>query len=76
MLPRLKEVPFGLGPTWSHMTQATQRPSAWGAEAVLDFFFWRSKHFGWYVEPTYGIALGNNNHKSMSLTGGIFLTAP
>lgn len=70
------EVMPGLGPTRSHTTQAGQRPSAWGAEAVVDLFFWRSKHFGWYLEPSYGIALGNHNAKSVALTGGIFFTVP
>lgn len=48
------EVMPGLGPTWSHTTQTGQRQSAWGVEAVVDFFFWHGKHVGWYLEPSYG----------------------
>jgi hypothetical protein len=50
--------------------------SSWGAEAVIDLFFWRSKRFGWFLEPSYGITLGTGNKKSVSLTGGLFLAIP
>ena len=66
----------GLGPTWSHMTQSGQHPSAWGAEAVVDFFFRRTQHVGWYLEPSYAVALGNGNNKSVSLAAGIFFAVP
>jgi hypothetical protein len=70
------EVMPGLGPTWAHTTQPGQPSSNWGAEAVIDLFFWRSKRFGWFLEPSYGIAFGNGNKKSVSVTGGLFLTVP
>jgi hypothetical protein len=70
------EIMPGLGPTWSHTTQPGERASSWGAEVVLDLFFWRSKHRGWYLEPSYGIALGNGNKKSAALTGGLFFALP
>jgi hypothetical protein len=63
------EVMPGLGPTWSHTAQAGQRRSVWGAAAVVDFFFWQSKRVGWFLEPSYGIAFGNNNNKSIGVTG-------
>jgi hypothetical protein len=29
-----------------------------------------------FLEPSYGIALGNGNKKSVGLTGGIFFAVP
>ena len=66
----------GLGPTWTHTTQAGERPGSWGAEAVIDLFVWRSKRFGWFLEPSYGVALGNGNKKSVALTAGLFFAVP
>ena len=70
------EVMPGIGPTWSHTTQNGERPSTWGAEAVIDLFFWRSKRYGWYMEPSYGVIFGNGNRKSAALTGGVFFVVP
>jgi hypothetical protein len=70
------EIMPGLGPTWAHTTQPGERPSSWGAEAVIDLFFWSSKRLGWYLEPSYGLTFGNGNKKSVSLTGGIFFAVP
>jgi hypothetical protein len=70
------EVMPGVGPTWSHTTQPGVRSSTWGAEAVIDFFFWRSKRLGWYLEPSYGVALGNGNKTSVALTAGVFFALP
>jgi hypothetical protein len=70
------EVMPGLGPTWAHTTQPGERPSTWGAEVVIDLFFWRTKRLGWYLAPSYGIAFGNGNKKSAALTGGVFIAVP
>jgi hypothetical protein len=70
------EVMPGVGPTWTHTTQPGAQSSAWGAVAVVDLFFWRTKRLGWFLEPSYGIALGNGNKKSVGLTGGIFFAVP
>lgn len=67
------EVMPGLGPTWAHTTQPGQQSSSWGVEAVIDVFIWRSKRFGWFFEPSYGIALGSGGRKSVGVTGGLFL---
>jgi hypothetical protein len=47
-----------------------------GAEAVIDLFVWRSKRFGWFLEPGYGVALGNGNKKSVAPTAGLFFAVP
>ena len=70
------EVMPGLGPTWAYTAQPGQRPNTWGAESVIDLFFWRSKRFGWFLEPSYGVAFANGHKKSASLTGGLFLAVP
>lgn len=70
------EIMSGLGPTWAHTMQVGERASTWGAEAVIDLFFWRTERFGWYLEPSYGITFGNGNHKSVALTGGLFFAVP
>jgi hypothetical protein len=70
------EVMPGLGPTWAHTTQPGVRPSTWGAEAVIDLFFWCSKRFGWYLEPSYGLTIGSGDQKSLALTGGMFFAVP
>jgi hypothetical protein len=70
------EVMPGLGPTWTHAAGPGGRASNWGAEAVIDIFFWRTQRVGWYLEPSYGIALGGGNAKSAALTGGLFFSLP
>jgi hypothetical protein len=70
------EVMPGLGPTWTHTTQSGAQSSTWGAVAVIDLFVWRTKRLGWFLEPSYGIALNNGNKKSVGLTGGIFFAVP
>jgi hypothetical protein len=66
----------GLGPTWLHTTQPDERPSTWGGEALVDFFFWHTQRLGWYLEPSYGITFGNGNKKSAALTAGFFVAIP
>lgn len=70
------EIMPGLGPTWSHTTQPGEPPRTWGAEAVIDLFFWRTKRLGRYLEPSYGLTFGNGNKKSAALTGGVFFAVP
>jgi len=60
----------------SHTRQADERPGSWGAEAVIDLFVWRTRRLGWFLEPSYGIALSNGSKKSVGLTGGIFFAVP
>ena len=75
-LSSMTEVMAGLGPTWTHNAADGERVAVWGVEAVVDFFFWRTRRFGWYVEPSYGIALGDGNKKSAGLTAGVFFGLP
>ena len=70
------EIMPGLGPTWTCAAQLGGRASSWGAEAVIDLFFWRTRRNGWYLEPSYGIQVGGGNAKSVALNGGIFFSLP
>jgi hypothetical protein len=70
------EVMPGLGPTWTHTTQSAAHSSTWGAVAVIDLFVWRTRRLGWFLEPSFGVASGNGNQKSVGLTGGIFFAVP
>jgi hypothetical protein len=70
------EIMPGLGPTWAHSSQPSGASSNWGAETVIDIFFWQSKQLGWYLEPSYGVTFGNGNKTSASLTVGLFFAVP
>jgi hypothetical protein len=70
------EVMPGLGPTWAHSSQPAGASSNWGAETVIDIFFWQTKRLGWYLEPSYGVTFGNGNKISASLTVGLFFAVP
>jgi hypothetical protein len=70
------EIMPGLGPTWTSAARLGGRATSWGAEAVIDLFFWRTRRKGWYLEPSYGIELGGGNAKSAALSGGIFFSLP
>ena len=70
------EIMPGLGPTWTHTTQPGERPSIWGAEAVVDLMVWRRRRFGWFLEPSYGVTLGNGNKKSVGVSAGVMFAVP
>jgi len=65
------EVEPGLGPSWSHAGDSEARPAAWGAEASIDIIFWRSKRFGWFLEPSCDLSFANGAKTSIALSGGI-----
>ena len=72
--PTLEVMP-GIGPTWEH-TSASGHADAWGAEAVLDLFFWHSRRVGWFVEPAYGVAFDVGHSKFFGITAGLFFGIP
>jgi len=57
------EVMPGLGPTWTHTTQSGAQSSTWGAVAVIDCSSGVPSVSAGFLEPSYGIALGNGNKK-------------
>lgn len=70
------EVMPGLGPTWEHSNRTGERASTWGGEVVVDFFFWRSRRVGWFIEPAYGVAFAEGHKTSATITAGFFAAIP
>ncbi|HKW32075.1 MAG TPA: hypothetical protein VJN92_03655 [Candidatus Acidoferrum sp.] len=75
-----KKIEFmaGAGPEWIHTRESGASTNSVGAEAVVDFMFWRSrKHrFGWYLEPTYEYKFGSGHEHSVGVNGGILIAIP
>jgi hypothetical protein len=69
---------IGAGPEWIHTRESGTSTNSAGAEAVLDFMFWRSrKHrFGWYLEPSYEYKFGSGHEHSLGVNGGILIAIP
>lgn len=72
--PTLEVMP-GIGPTWEH-NSGSGHADTWGAEAVLDLFFWHSRRVGWFVEPAYGVAFDVGHRKFFGITAGMFVAIP
>jgi hypothetical protein len=72
--PTLEVMP-GIGPTWEH-NSGSGHADTWGAQAVLDLFFWHSRRVGWFVEPAYGVAFDTGHGKSFGITAGLFVAIP
>ncbi len=68
------EIEPGLGPSWSQSQRSGERPTEWGAEASVDFVFWRTKRVGWFLEPSYSMSFANGTKTSIGLSGGIICT--
>ncbi len=64
------EFMIGLGPTVARTPSGPQRGTSHGIEASLDFMFWRSKDWGWYVEPGWS-RISGSGERSISLNGGL-----
>lgn len=77
-LSRKIEFMAGAGPEWIHTRESGTSSNSIGAEAALDFMFWRSpKHrFGWYLEPTYEYKFGRGHEHAISINGGILISLP
>lgn len=69
------EVMPGMGPTWEHTSQPGEQAGSWGAEAVVDLFFWHGRRGGLFLEPAYGVAFADGR-KSLTITVGIFVAVP
>ena len=67
---------IGLGPTWTHSSGQGGRANSAGGEAALDFMIWPRPHWGWYVEPAYGIAFDHGHRDSVGVTAGLLIGLP
>ena len=65
------EFMVGLGPTWTRVSQPTGVTSTAGAELALDFMFWRTQRWGWYLEPSYGVDFARGHGQSVGISFGI-----
>ena len=49
---------------------------SWGAQALVDLFFWRSRRAGLFLEPAYGVAFNAGHTKFFAITAGLFIAVP
>jgi hypothetical protein len=66
-----KNVEFmvGLGPHWSST-------NAFGAVAVIDFMFWTTPQFGWFIEPSYSYAFTRGHDQNVAVNVGLLIALP
>jgi hypothetical protein len=68
------ELMLGLGPEVVRTTVNGVRTTPHSAEYLLDFQFWQTRNIGLYVEPGYGVGLGNSRGEhSFNASVGILL---
>jgi hypothetical protein len=64
------EFMVGLGPFVSRTLRDSQQDTSHGVEVALDFMFWPSKDFGWYLEPSWSRASASGE-RTIGLTVGL-----
>jgi hypothetical protein len=67
------ELMLGLGPTWTHSGAPLERSDSFGAELVLDLQFWRTRRWGWFIEPSYSVGLSRGSDRAVAITAGVLL---
>jgi hypothetical protein len=68
------ELMFGLGPEVVRTTINGVRTTQHAAEFVLDFQYWQTRNFGYYIEPGYSTGLGNSRgERSYGASVGILI---
>ncbi|HXN68576.1 MAG TPA: hypothetical protein VN926_13110 [Bradyrhizobium sp.] len=67
-----KNVEFmvGVGPQWVAPNRT------FGAVAVLDFMFWTTPQYGWFVEPSYSYAFNRGHDQSLAVNVGLLIALP
>lgn len=66
----------GLGPSRSHTGDLVEHANSAGVEFVFDVMFWQTHRWGWYLEPSYSIALNSDHSKSVGLQVGPIFGIP
>jgi hypothetical protein len=66
-----KNVEFmvGAGPQWSST-------NGLGTVAVLDFMFWVTPQYGWFVEPSYSYAFSRGHDQNLAVNVGLLIALP
>jgi hypothetical protein len=68
------EFMVGLGPSFERRFGGADRGSGHGAEFALDLMVWTTRSVGWFVEPSYGVGLGNSKgERTVGASGGLLL---
>jgi hypothetical protein len=68
-LSRNVEFMVGVGPQWSSAGSV-------GTVAVLDFMFWTTPQYGWFVEPSYSYAFTRGHEQSLAVNVGLLIALP
>jgi hypothetical protein len=63
------EFMIGAGPQWSST-------SGFGAVAALDFMFWVTPQYGWFVEPSYSYAFTRGHDQNLAVNVGLLIALP
>ncbi len=75
-LSQTVEFMAGLGPVWTHSGSPSERANSLGAEFALDFMFWPSERWGWYLEPSYAYGFDREHSRSLGLSAGLLFGFP
>jgi hypothetical protein len=68
------ELMVGLGPQVGRRYANGVTGKTRSIEYVLDFMFWPTKKFGWFVEPSYGHGIGpSRGERSLGVSGGLLI---
>jgi hypothetical protein len=70
------ELMAGLGPTWTHTHAQGERANSAGVELGFDVMFWRTRRWGWYLEPSYSIGFNGDRPRAVGLTAGLLFGLP
>lgn len=69
-LSKTVEFMIGIGPEW------VTPKNSFGAVAVLDFMFWPTRQYGWFVEPSYSYAFDGGHDKNLAVSVGLLIALP
>jgi hypothetical protein len=63
------EFMIGAGPQWSST-------NSFGAVAVVDFMFWVTPQYGWFVEPSYSYSFSRSHDQNLAVNVGLLIALP
>jgi hypothetical protein len=66
-----QELAVGLGPTWTHSNDPAGPSAAFGAEFVVEYLIWPTRHVGFYVAPSYGYSFDATHTRSAGVAAGL-----
>ncbi|SHK47859.1 hypothetical protein SAMN05444159_3356 [Bradyrhizobium lablabi] len=63
------EFMIGAGPQWTSS-------GSFGATGVLDFMFWVTPQYGWFVEPSFSYAFTRGHDQNLAVNVGLLIALP